>query len=82
MSGVSVISYKNRDMDVRWDMSTCMLMDVDFYYQMREKYGDCVYLRNIHVAQRVNTDALSSVISDELVQDEFRYCREKHGILL
>ena len=82
MSGVSVISYKNKDMDVRWDPNTCMLMDVDFYYSLRSKYGDCIYLNEYMITQRVNADALSSTISDEDVQKEFDYCRKKHGITL
>lgn len=82
MSGVAVISYKNDDMDVRWDPKTCMLLDVDFYYSLRGKYGDCIYLEDYLITQRVNTDALSSTISDEDVQKEFVYCREKHGITL
>ena len=81
MSGVSVISYKN-PMDVRWDSKTIMLLDVDFYYSLRSKYGDCIYLNDCMITQRVNKDALSSTISDEDVQKEFVYCREKHGITL
>ncbi len=82
MSGVSVLSYKNDNMHVRWDPNTCMLMDVDFYYSLRSKYGDCIYLNEYMITQRVNSDALSSTISDEDVQKEFVYCREKHGITL
>ena len=82
MSGVSVLSYKNNNMHVRWDPNTCMLMDVDFYYSLRSKYGDCIYLNDCMITQRVNSDALSSTISDEDVQKEFVYCREKHGITL
>jgi len=82
MSGVSVISYKNKNMDVRWDSNTIMLLDVDFYYSLRSKYGDCVYLNECLITQRVNKDALSSTISDEDVQKEFEYCRKKHGITL
>ena len=82
MSGVSVLSYKNNNMHIRWDPNTCMLMDVDFYYSLRSKYGDCIYLNDCMITQRVNKDALSSTISDEDVQKEFVYCREKHGIRL
>jgi glycosyltransferase involved in cell wall biosynthesis len=82
MSGVSVISYKNDNMDVRWDSNTIMLLDVDFYYSLRSKYGDCVYLNDCLITQRVNPDALSSTTSDEDVQKEFVYCRKKHGITL
>ena len=82
MSGVAVISYKNKDMDVRWDPKTCMLLDIDFYYSLRTKYGDCYYLNDCLMTQRVNKDALSSTISDEEVQKEFEYCRKKHGITL
>jgi len=82
MSGVTVISYKNKNMDVRWDPKTCMLLDVDFYYSLRSKYGDCLYLNECLMTQRVNKDALSSTISDEDVQKEFEYCRKKHGITL
>ena len=71
MSGVAVISYKNDNMD-----------DIDFYYSLRGKYGDCIYLQECLITQRVNSDALSSTISDEDVEKEFVYCREKHGITL
>ena len=82
MSGVSVISYKNKNIDVQWDPKTCMLMDVDFYYQLRKKYGECLYLDEIHVSQRVNPDALSSIITNDKVEKEFEYCRKKHGVKL
>jgi len=82
MSGVSVISYRNDNMNVRWDPNTCMLMDIDFYYQLRKKYGDCIYLNDCLITQRVNKDALSSTTSDIEVQKEFEYCRKKHGITL
>lgn len=82
MSGVSVIAYKNDNMNVKWDSKTCMLLDIDFYYSMRKKYGECLYFSSICVTQRVNEDALSSVISDKRVQEEFEYCRKKHGVKL
>jgi glycosyltransferase involved in cell wall biosynthesis len=82
MSGVAVISYKNIDMNVRWDPKTSMLLDIDFYYSLRTKYGDCYYLNECLMTQRVNSDALSSTISDEDVQKEFEYCRKKHSITL
>lgn len=82
MSGVSVISYKNENINVRWDPKTCMLMDIDFYYQLRKEYGECLYLNEIHVCQRVNSDALSSIVSDEEVKKEFEYCRKKHGVVV
>ena len=52
------------------------------YYSLRSKYGDCIYLNDCMITQRVNKDALSSTIGDEDVQKEFVYCREKHGIRL
>jgi len=39
-------------------------------------------LNDCMITQRVNNDALSSTTSDEDVQKEFVYCREKHGIIL
>jgi len=80
MSGVSVISYKNQDMNIRWDPNTCMLMDIDFYYQLRNKYGDCLYLNEVLISQSLNVDSLSSITSDQDIQKEFVYCREKFGI--
>ena len=82
MSGVSVIAYKNQNMTVRWDINTCMLMDIDFYYSMREKYGDCVYLNEILISQRINADSLTETLSDEQVEKEFKYCRKKHNIIV
>ena len=83
MSGTSVISYRNKDMDVRWDPKTFGLLDIDFYYSMREKYGDCVYLDQILVSQRVNNvDNIINTRSSDEIEKEFEYCRQKHGITL
>lgn len=82
MSGVSVIAYKNNNMNVRWDSKTCMMLDIDFYYSMRKMYGDCEYLQSICVSQRVNSDALSSILTDEEIEKELIYCRKKHGVVL
>jgi len=83
MSGTSVISYRNKDMDVRWDPTTFGLLDIDFYHSMMGKYGMCVFLDEILVSQRVNnTDNIISTRSAEQIEKEFEYCREKHGITL
>ena len=83
MSGTSVIAYRNKNMDVRWDESTYGLLDIDFYHSMKSKYGMCVFLDEILVSQRVNnTDNIISTRTSEQIEKEFEYCRKKHGITL
>ena len=83
MSGTSVISYRNKNMRVRWDPKTFGLLDIDFYHSLRGEYGDGVYLSNILVTQRVNNvDNIISTRTSEEIEKEFEYCRNKHGIIL
>ena len=83
MSGTSVISYRNKNMKVRWDPKTFGLLDIDFYHSLRGEYGDGVYLSNILVTQRVNN--VDNIISTR-TSDEIDICRaparNKHGIIL
>lgn len=77
----SVVAFKN-DVKVRFDSKVAMLMDVDFYYNMKLKYGDCIYLNDILIGNRVrDTHTWKERITEEQVKNEFIYVHEKYGIV-
>lgn len=81
ISSPSVVSFK-REINIQFDESLIYLMDVDFYYAMREKYGEPIYYNDILVSNRFpHENSISSHINrDELLLRESDYCLQKHGV--
>lgn len=78
----SNIAFK-KEVDLRFDPNTAMLMDVDFYYNMMLKYGHPIYYDDIFVGNRVrDTQTWKERISEEEVKEEFKYVHNKYGIKL
>jgi hypothetical protein len=82
VGGVSVLSIKN-DVKTRFDSKVRMLLDVDFYYNAFLNYGMPIFYQDVLVSNRVrDTDTLMSEISEEEVEQEFKYFHQKYGIIL
>ncbi len=82
ISSPSVVAIK-KEVDLRYDESLVYFMDVDFYYGMREKYGDPVFYNDILVSNRFpHSESISSSINnkEKTVFEETKYCLEKYGV--
>jgi hypothetical protein len=82
ISSPSVIAFKN-EIDVQFDENLVYLMDLDFYYHMRNKYGEPVYFDDILVSNRIHPDSISSGIDnkEEFILKESNYCKTKFNLL-
>jgi glycosyltransferase involved in cell wall biosynthesis len=81
ISSPSVVSFK-RECHILFDENLKYLMDLDYYYAMRETYEDPIFYNDILVSNRVHQDSISSNIKnkEELLITESKYCFEKYGI--
>jgi len=81
ISSPSVMSLKKEVIN-RFDETLINLMDLDFYYGMRETYGDPIFFNDILVSNRVHQDSISSNIKnkEDLTKIESVYCFEKYGV--
>lgn len=82
ISSPSVAAWK-KDTQVQFDESLVYLMDLDFYYAMRETYGDPIYYDDVLVSNRIHQDSISNSILDKetLMEKESNYCKKKYGML-
>ncbi len=82
ISSPSVIAFKN-EIGVQFDENLVYLMDLDFYYHMRNKYGEPVYFDDILVSNRIHPDSISSGIDnkEEFILKESNYCKKKFNLL-
>jgi hypothetical protein len=81
ISSPSVVAFK-RESEVYFDETLVNFMDVDYYYGMREKYGDPVLYNDILISNRVHKDSISSNIKnkEEMILTESEYCIKKYGV--
>jgi glycosyltransferase involved in cell wall biosynthesis len=82
ISSPSVVAFK-RDCNISFDEKLKYLMDLDYYYGMREKYGEPIYYDDILVSNRFpHENSISSSINnkEELLIKESKYCLEKYGV--
>ncbi len=81
ISSPSVVSFK-RQSEVIFDETLVYFMDIDYYYGMREKYGDPVLYNDILISNRVHKDSISSNIKnkEEMILYESKYCIKKYGV--
>jgi glycosyltransferase involved in cell wall biosynthesis len=80
IGGLSNLSFK-KEVSVRLDLKTTMLLDVDLYYNLRLTYGDGIYYNDILIGNRVrDTDSLSATVTPEQIQSEFNYCHSKYNL--
>lgn len=82
ISSPSVIAFKNK-INIKFDEELIYLMDLDFYYHMRDKYGEPVYFDDILVSNRIHPDSISSSINnkEEIILKESNYCKTKFNLI-
>jgi len=82
ISSPTVTAWK-KDTEIQFDESLVYLMDLDFYYGMRETYGEPIYYDDILVTNRIHQDSISSSILDKeaIMKKESNYCKQKYGLL-
>jgi glycosyltransferase involved in cell wall biosynthesis len=77
----SVVAFK-KEVTLRFDSNVAMLMDVDFYYNMKLNYGDPIYINDILIGNRVrDTQTWKDRISEEEINCEFVYVHQKYNII-
>jgi glycosyltransferase involved in cell wall biosynthesis len=82
ISSPSVVAFK-KEVDLRFDESLVYFMDLDYYYGMREKYGEPVYYNDILISNRFpHENSISSSITnkEEMMIKETEYCLNKYGV--
>jgi glycosyltransferase involved in cell wall biosynthesis len=81
ISSPSVVSFKNK-VKTRFDEKLIYFMDVEFYYAMKDKYGDPVFYNDVLVTNRFpHSHSISNKIKDKtaLMKQETEYCLEKYN---
>jgi glycosyltransferase involved in cell wall biosynthesis len=81
ISSPSVVAFK-KECDVYFDETLVNFMDIDYYYGMREKYGDPVLYNDVLISNRVHKDSISSNITnkEKMMLTESEYCIKKYGV--
>jgi len=82
ISSPSVVAFK-KGSDLLFDESLVYFMDLDYYYGMREKYGEPVYYKDILVSNRFpHENSISSSITnkEKMMNKESQYCLQKYGV--
>ena len=80
IGGVSVLSIK-QEVKTRFDPKVRMLLDVDFYYHTMLDYGMHILYQDVFICNRVrDSDTLMAEVSDEEIEEEFKYCHKKYGL--
>lgn len=68
----------------KFDTNLVMMMDCDFYYNLKKTYGDPVYYNDVLVTNRVHEHQISQKFYsqkkyNENFQKEINYCLKKHN---
>ena len=82
ISSPSVVAFK-RQSEVIFDETLIYFMDIDYYYGMREKYGDPVFYDDILVTNRFpheNSISSNIVNKEKMMSVESEYCFQKYGV--
>ena len=82
ISSPSVVSFKS-DARMEFDENLVYLMDLEYYYGMRLKFGEPFYYDDIIVSNRIHDDSISSSIlnKNKLIAKESEYCFNKYGVV-
>lgn len=82
ISSPSVVAFK-RDSEIKFDENLVYLMDVDYYYAMRDKYGDPIIYNDILISNRFpHENSISNSIEnkDDIIEKESAYCIKKYEV--
>lgn len=78
ISSPSVLSFRRKVFDeVKFDSNLKMMMDCEFYFNLKSKFGDPIYLDDVLVTNRIHRDQISKNYNENL-SEEIEYCRQKH----
>lgn len=85
ISSPSVLSIKKTVIE-KFDQNLTMLMDCEYYYNLYIKYGDPIFVNEIHVTNRIHENQISAkyVKSDdykEKFNQEINYCKNKYNLV-
>ena len=81
ISSPSVLTMRKECFDkIRFDEKLVMMMDCDYYYNLKSNFGDPIYLEDVLISNRVHENQISSTY-DKNIQDEIDYCLDKYAII-
>ena len=81
ISSPSVLSMRKECFDkVRFDEKLVMMMDCDYYYNLKFNFGEPIYLDDVLITNRVHQNQISSTY-DKNIKDEIDYCLDKYAII-
>ena len=79
ISSPSVLSMKRECFDkVKFDKNLIMMMDCDYYYNLRENFGDPIFLDDVLITNRIHQNQISSRYDRNNLELECDYCIAKH----
>jgi glycosyltransferase involved in cell wall biosynthesis len=76
ISSPSVLAFRNENIEL-FDENLTMLMDVEYYYRLGERYGLPVTIEDCLVTNRCHENQISSRYSGDL-EEEIKFCKEKY----
>ena len=86
ISSPSVLSMKKEVFDkVQFDTKLAMMMDCEFYYNVKENFGEPICYREVLITNRVHQNQISQRFYNddcylEKVKQEVFYCKQKHKL--
>ena len=76
ISSPSVLAFRNQDIEY-FDDNLVMLMDVEYYYRMGQKYGLPTIIKDCLVSNRIHANQISSRY-DKDINEEIKYVKFKY----
>ena len=81
ISSPSVLSFRRECFnEIKFDEKLVMMMDCDYYFNLKSKYGDPIYLNDVLITNRVHPNQISSTYNKN-IQDEIDYCLDKYATI-
>lgn len=82
ISSPSVLSFRRECFnEIKFDEKLVMMMDCDYYFNLRSNYGDPIYLNDVLITNRVHPNQISSTYNKN-IQDEIDYCLDKYATII
>jgi glycosyltransferase involved in cell wall biosynthesis len=79
ISGPSVIAFKNFKNNF-FDENVILLMDCEFYYRMRNNFGNPYFSSRFYIANRVHINQEQNSISSEEKEEDIEYLKIKYSL--
>jgi hypothetical protein len=77
ISSPSVLAFRNKNIDF-FDENLTMLMDVEYYYRLYQRFGPPCIINDILISNRQHPDQISSRY-DKNINDEIEYVKKKYN---